>query len=106
MTAYAYLSEKTRLPISEQEIDALYREHSRLGHEDSDGGGECYGCLELEDLAELNEKARIVGATTPTLVREFVEIKQADARGDEITYKTHARLGDIVRELRTRGVLD
>jgi hypothetical protein len=106
MSAYAYISEKSRLPISEQEIDALYREHSRFGHEDSDGGGECYGCLELDQLAEANEKARITSATTPTLVREFVEIKQADARGDDITYKTHAQLGDIVRELRSRGVLD
>jgi hypothetical protein len=44
--------------------------------------------------------------TTPQLVREFVSHKTADARGRLATAEEHARLGSIVDELRTRGVLD
>lgn len=44
--------------------------------------------------------------TTPELVREFVAIKQADARGEVYTRVRHERLGQVVTELRMRGVLD
>lgn len=44
--------------------------------------------------------------TTPALVRELVESKCADARGEQVTQERHARLGLIVDELRSRHVLD
>ena len=44
--------------------------------------------------------------STPQLVREFAEIKMASARGDRFTATMHVRLGDVVSELRRRGVLD
>jgi hypothetical protein len=55
MSASAY---SLSLPISEQEIDAMYHEHSRLGCFSTDGGSECGGCLALEDLSNANERAR------------------------------------------------
>lgn len=48
----------------------------------------------------------IVNLSTPILVREFVAIKCADARGERITRDLHDRLGRVVTELRARGVLD
>lgn len=44
--------------------------------------------------------------STPQLVREFTAIKCADARGERATAIQHARLGLVVNELRSRGVLD
>jgi hypothetical protein len=47
---------------------------------------------------------------TPDLVREFVQIKQQDVRnafkGVKSTSSEHSRLGAVVNELRSRGVLD
>ena len=42
--------------------------------------------------------------STPELLREYVEIKIADARGEEISYDTHMRLTAIVIQLRKRSV--
>lgn len=44
--------------------------------------------------------------STPTLVREFTDIKCADARGEPPNAERHRRLGVVVDELRKRGVLD
>ena len=44
--------------------------------------------------------------TTPELVREFVDIKCADARGELTTRVRHDRLSAVVDELRSRNVLD
>jgi hypothetical protein len=44
--------------------------------------------------------------TTPELVREFVERKMSNARGEVPTARQHARLGAVVTELRARGVLN
>lgn len=44
--------------------------------------------------------------STPALVREFTAIKCADARGEVTTDERHARLGEVVTELRRRNVLD
>lgn len=45
-------------------------------------------------------------ASTPSLVRQFVEIKCAGARGERTTAARHNYLGVIVDELRRRNVLD
>lgn len=44
--------------------------------------------------------------STPALVREFTDIKCADARGEAFDRARHNRLGDVVTELRNRHVLD
>ena len=44
--------------------------------------------------------------STPELLREFVQIKMADVRGEIVSFDMHMRLRAIVLQLRKRGVLD
>ena len=48
----------------------------------------------------------VTDVPTPTLVREYVAHRCADARGETVTAESHNRLGTVVDELRSRNVLD
>ena len=44
--------------------------------------------------------------STPELVREFSDLHVASATSMTFDFARHQRLGDVVDELRSRGVLD
>lgn len=60
----------------------------------------------LADLRSVLDDVPVEDLTTPQLVRAFTRIKCYFARGGGNSESAHARLDELVFEMRKRGILD